>query len=90
MAVLVSSKVKGQTTDGYNAVLKMVKPVLENAPGFIMHCAFPVEEDDFWQLHEIWESKMEADQFFAKYIAPNLPKGVYPKRTYQQLHALLQ
>jgi len=87
MAVLVSSKVKGQTREGYDKVLVFVKDSLKTAPGFIMHCAFPVAEEDFWQVHEVWQSKAEADIFFAKYIAPNLPKGIYPKRSYQELHS---
>ncbi|MBC7934058.1 MAG: hypothetical protein H7Y86_01685 [Rhizobacter sp.] len=89
MAILVSSKVKGQTTEGYDGVLMMVKDAVKKAPGFIMHFAFPVAEEDFWQVYEVWQSKAEADIFFAKYIAPNLPKGVYPKRTYHELHSLV-
>ncbi len=87
MAVLVSTKIKGQTREGYDGILSTVKEVVEKAPGFIMHCAYPAEGE--WVGYEIWESKIQADQFFAKYIAPNIPKGVHPKRSYQELHSLL-
>lgn len=43
MAVLISSKIKGQTREGYDGVLSAVKEVIEKAPGFIMHCAYPAE-----------------------------------------------
>lgn len=89
MAVMISSTVKGQTKEGYEGVLMMVKDSIKSAPGFIMHCAFPVAEEDFWQVYEIWQSKAEADIFFAKHIAPNLPKGVYPKRSYKPLYAII-
>lgn len=89
MAVLVSTKVKGQTTEGYDSVLMAVKDLLRTAPGFILHCAFPVPEEGFWQLHEVWASKEEADTWYAAYVAPNLPKGIYPKRSYRQLHSFV-
>ena len=87
MPVLISSKVKGQTQEGYDAVLIAVRDTLKNAPGFIMHCAYPSEGE--WQLYEIWESKAAADQWFARYVVPNIPKGLHPKRSYQELHSLL-
>jgi heme-degrading monooxygenase HmoA len=44
MAVLVSVKVKNQTQEGYDSVLNAVRELVKNAPGFIMHCAHPVED----------------------------------------------
>ena len=87
MPVLISSKVKEQTQEGYDAVLLAVRDALKNAPGFIMHCAYPAEGE--WQLYEIWDSKAAADQWFAKYVVPNIPKGLHPKRSYQELYSLL-
>lgn len=87
MAVLISTSVKGQTTEGYNGVLTMVKEVIQNAPGFILHCAHPDEGE--WKVYEVWQSKAEADQAFAKFVVPNLPPGIHPKRSYKQLHAVI-
>ena len=85
MAVLISTKVKGQTQEGYDGVLSAVRELLKNAPGFMLHCAHPSEGE--WLVYEIWQSKGEADKWFAEYVVPNLPKGIYPKRTYQELHS---
>jgi len=87
MAVLISSTVKGQTQEGYDGVLAAVRDTLKNAPGFIMHCAYPADGE--WRLYEVWESKSAADQWFAKYVVPNIPKGLHPKRSYQDLHSFL-
>lgn len=87
MAVLISGKVKGQTLEGYESVLTVVADSIKQAPGFIMHCAHPVE--DGWIVTEVWDSKMQADQWFAKTVVPNLPTGIHPKRSYQELHVVL-
>jgi hypothetical protein len=42
-----------------------------------------------WRVFEVWESQEEATDFFAKYIQPNLPPGVTPKRAYLELHSLV-
>ncbi len=87
MAVLIYSTVAGQTTQGYDGVLAAVKPYLQNAPGFIMHFAHPAE--GCWKIYEVWESKSEADKWFAKHVVPNIPKGLHPKRSYAKLHSMV-
>lgn len=87
MSVLISTKVKGQTQQGYDGVLTAVRESIKMAPGFIMHCAYP--SDGEWILYEVWESKREADSWFAQYVVPNLPAGIHPKRSYQELHSLV-
>jgi quinol monooxygenase YgiN len=87
MAVLIKTKVKGQTTEGYNSVLAAVRESIKQAPGFILHCAHPGEEA--WNVYEVWQSKAQADQWFAKVIVPNLPAGIHPKRSYEELHAVI-
>lgn len=42
-----------------------------------------------WRIIEVWKSKAEANQFFAKNVAPYLPTGIHPKRSVQELHSLL-
>lgn len=87
MAILITAEVPNQTQEGYDGVLAMVEPLLKQAPGFVMHAAYPVEGG--WRSLEVWASKAEATAFFAKHIAPNLPPGVKPKRTIQELYSLV-
>jgi Antibiotic biosynthesis monooxygenase. len=55
MAVLITAHVKGQTTEGYDAVLNALKEKLEKASGFITHFAHPADGE--WVVYEVWESK---------------------------------
>jgi len=87
MAVLILSTVKGQTQEGYDSVLNEVREHVKKAPGFVLHCAHPVE--DGWLVTEVWESRKLADEWFGKYVVPNLPKGIHPKRSYQEVHSLV-
>ena len=43
MAVLISTKVKGQTQEGYDSVLAAVEELVKVTPGFVLHCAHPAE-----------------------------------------------
>jgi hypothetical protein len=87
MAILIMADVPNQTQEGYDGVLAMVEPLLKQAPGFIMQAAYPV--DGGWKSIEVWASKAAATAFFAEHIAPNLPPGVKPKRTIQELYSLV-
>ena len=87
MAILISVTVKGQTQEGYDSVLNAVSELIKKAPGFVMHCAHPVE--DGWLVTEGWNSKADADQWFGKFVVPNLPPGIHPKRSYTELHSLV-
>jgi hypothetical protein len=87
MAVLITAVVPGQTQEGYDAAMRTLRPLLEQAEGFIGHGAGISPEG--WRVFEIWETQQQATEFFAKYIHPNLPPGVTPKRTYLELHNLM-
>lgn len=87
MAVLVTAEVQGQTQQGYDGMFTVLADGLKQAPGFILHTAHPIEGG--WRVIEVWNSKAEANQFFAKHVAPNLPPGIHPKRSVQELHSLL-
>jgi hypothetical protein len=87
MSVLISTKVKGQTEEGYDSVLIAVREAIKQAPGFILHCAHPGEGE--WLVYEVWESKAQADLWFGTYVVPNLPEGIHPKRSYQELHSMV-
>ena len=88
MAVLVTAEVPGQSQQGYDGMLGMLQGPLKQAPGFILHTAHPVEGG--WRIIELWESKSQSNEWYAKNVAPNLPPGVHPKRTVQELHSLVQ
>lgn len=88
MAVLITVEVKGQTQQGYDGMLGVLADIIKKAPGFVLHTAHPVEGG--WRVIEVWESKADADQFFAKHVAPNLPPGIRPKRSLQELHSLVR
>lgn len=87
MAILLITKVKGQTAEGYDQVSKFLHEVVKKSPGFVLHCAYSSEGE--WCVLEVWHSKKEADDFFAKNVAPNLPREIIPKRTYHELHSLV-
>ncbi|HYS13934.1 MAG TPA: hypothetical protein VEN28_11520 [Burkholderiaceae bacterium] len=87
MAVIVVADVHGQTEAGYDGMLKVLADVARRAEGFVLHSAYRV--DDNWRVVEVWRTKAEADQFFAKQVAPNLPPGVRPKRTVYEAHSLV-
>lgn len=87
MAILLKTIVKDQTPEGYDQVSTFLHEVVRKSPGFILHCSYASEEG--WVVLEVWNSKAESDQFFAKYVAPNLPKGIVPKRSYYELHSVV-
>ncbi len=87
MAVLITALVPGQTSEGYDRAMVALKPLLEQAEGFIAHGAGM--SPDGWRVFEVWESQKQATDFFAKYIHPNLPPGVTPQRTYLELHNVM-
>ena len=87
MAVLVVAEVRGQTQEKYDRMLEVLGSALRQAKGFIAHGAGP--SGDVWQTFEVWESQADATRFFAKYVHPNLPEGVTPKRTLVELHSLV-
>ena len=87
MAILLTTVIKGQTAEGYDQLSPFLHEVVRKAPGFLLHCAYSSEEG--WGVLEVWNSKGEADQFFSTYVAPNLPKGIVPKRSYKELHSVI-
>ena len=88
MAVLVTAEVPGQTREGYDGMLAALEGPLREAKGFIAHGAGPA--GDGWSVFEVWESAEDATAFFAKYVDPNLPPGIKPKRKILELHSLIR
>jgi hypothetical protein len=87
MPVLITALVPGQTEEGYDRAMVALKPLLEQAEGFIAHGAGMSPEG--WRVFEVWESQPQATEFFATHIHPHLPPGVTPRRTYVELHNLM-
>jgi hypothetical protein len=84
MPVLITGEVLGQTAQGFDGMMTKLLSHLQQSPGFIALSSHATE--DGWRVMEVWESKAQSDQFFAKFVAPNLPLGIRPKRTAQLLH----
>jgi hypothetical protein len=87
MAVLVIAEVKGQTQQGYEGMRGLLNETLKESPGFILHTAHAIEHG--WRIIELWQSKEDSDRFYAENVAPNLPPGIHPKRTVQELYDVL-
>jgi hypothetical protein len=85
MPVLMTSEAQGLTSAVYTQVLNALKASIQKAPGLILHTAHEVEGG--FRVVELWQSKPESDQFFAKHVAPNLPAGVHPKRRTVELQS---
>ena len=88
MAVFMMAEVPGQTTEGYDGMLANLADPLKNARGFITHMAGA--DGEMWRVFEVWESAKEASAFYAKFVDPNLPPGVKPKRHFVELHSLIR
>jgi hypothetical protein len=87
VAILITAEAPHQTIEGYDGMIAVFGDIIKAAPGFIMHGAFPVEGG--FRSFEVWDSEQAATEFFVKFIHPNLPEGVKPKRTLHQLHSLV-
>jgi hypothetical protein len=87
MPVMMISEVSGQLAQGYDGMLAAVGDALRQAPGFILHMAYPVEGG--WRIREVWDSQEDATRFYATHIAPNLPDGIRPKLSFRPLHSLV-
>lgn len=88
MAVLVTAEVQGQTQEGYDGMLVGLRDMIRRAKGLVLHTAHAIEGG--WQVVEVWETQHDANEFFAKFVHPNLPPGIKPKRSFQELHSLVQ
>lgn len=85
MPVLVTAEVPGQTAEGYDATLRALRPLLTGAPGFLFHAAYASPEG--WRVIEVWQSAKDATDFFARFVRPQLPPDVRPRRRLQELHS---
>lgn len=87
MAVLVTAETQGVTDEMHDRMLATLGEQLRGATGFIAHIAGPHEGG--WRVMEVWESKEAATEWFARFVHPNLPQGVKPRRTFHEVHAVV-
>lgn len=87
MTVIVIAEVQGQSAAGYDGMLELLAEPVRQADGFVLHSAY--EAEGIWRVVEVWRSKAEADQFFARHVASQLPPGVRPKRKVHPAHSLI-
>jgi hypothetical protein len=88
MAVLMTAEVPGQTEERYDGMIAALGDSIRHAKGFIAHFAGPSASG--WMVMELWETEEDATQFFAKFVHPNLPTGIKPKRSLRELHSLVR
>jgi hypothetical protein len=74
--------------EGYDGMVASLGAAIREAKGFIAHFASPSENG--WKVMELWETQDDANQFFARFVHPNLPPGVKPKREFVSLHTLIR
>jgi hypothetical protein len=86
MAVLVIAEVKGQTEAGYDGMVAALGEAMREATGRRLHASHATE--DGWRVIEVWDSKDLANRWFAEFVAPLLPEGIHPRRTFQELHVV--
>ena len=90
MAIIVMAENDKLTREAYDGMLQGLREVMRSSPGFIAHMGWQ-SPDGAWRVVEIWQTKQDANQFFAKHVHPNLPPDApRPKRTVHELHALVE
>jgi hypothetical protein len=76
--------------DAYLAMHKAILEVLDEeggAEGLLLHVAYPTDQG--FDLTEVWESKEQANDWFANNVAPALPEGITPRRTFRELYNVI-
>lgn len=87
MAVQVTSEVTGVTPEIYQHMLALLLEPMKTSPGFRLHAAHPT--DTGWRIVEFWDTREQANNFFAANVAPNLLPGIRPKRSVQELQGIV-
>jgi heme-degrading monooxygenase HmoA len=85
MAVLMIGEVPALTEEIYAGMLTQIRPSMQSAKGFIAHSGGP-HPDGGWRVVEMWESEADGQEWFEQNVAPNLPPGIVPNRTFYPLH----
>jgi hypothetical protein len=86
MAVLMTAEVPGMTQEAYEEMLEL-DPVLRSSPGFVCHAGGSTAGG--WRITEVWKSREDFERFFEEYVKPNLPPGIEPTVTFQDLHTVI-
>lgn len=86
MPVLMIGTVPNLTEEVYGGMLTQLKPVMQQAKGFIAHAGGP-HPDGGWRVVEMWDSEADGQAWFDQNVKPNLPPDIVPDRQYFPLHS---
>lgn len=88
MNILVTTEIHGTTQFEYDTLLARIEGDLKAATGLIAHSSHRISGG--WRIVEIWETIEASNRFFVTCVAPNLPPGRLPFRSFQELHSCIQ
>jgi hypothetical protein len=86
MPVLMTAEQPNMDEATYASILEPLMPLLRSADGFISHAGGPSPAGGM-RIIEIWESETDQKNFFDQNLRANLPPGLVPDLTYDELHA---
>jgi hypothetical protein len=86
--VLMIGEVPDLTEEIYAGMIGEMEPLMRAHKGFISHAGGPSPSGG-WRVIETWESEEDGQTWFEENVAPNLPPGIVPTRTYHPLHTAI-
>lgn len=81
MPVLMIGEVPHLTEEVYAGMIGQMMPLMRASKGFIAHSGGPSPSGG-WRVVEMWDSEVEAQEWFDQNVKPNLPPGIVPDRRY--------
>jgi hypothetical protein len=85
MPILMMAEQPNLDAGTYAMMIKQLMPLLRSAKGFVSHAGGPSPAGGM-RITEIWESQADQEKFFNENLKPNLPPGLEPDLSYQELH----
>ena len=85
MPILMMATVPNMTAEVYAGMMGQMMPSMRAHQGFVSHAGGP-NPDGGWRVVEVWDSEEDADTWFEKHVAPNLPPDATPTRQIFPLH----
>ena len=85
MPILMIGTVPNMTDEVYAGMMGQMMPLMRAHKGFVSHAGGP-NPDGGWRVVEVWDSEEDAQAWFEKHVAPNLPPDVVPNRQYFPVH----
>ena len=88
MPILMTAEITGFTQAMADAMNAKIGERMKTAQGFVIHANGPIENG--WRVTEIWESADHFNRWYEATIRPNLPPGVQPQITTQDLYDVIK